>query len=266
MTRLLYSAAVLTIWWAALGEGQAVPPTRAGKPPYETDGIHTWYSDPDTLTRNVTLRVARTRPVTLYRLARRLGIFVVEGTEILFPGLPTPATRQLSIQEDSLLVYDRASNGKMTQSSWDVSALTNPFLPAPAKLGADLEAQPAEKPEAGVLEDVRWRHDATFNIFLNEKGEAVDGSRLALGRQGSVFVDDANRVFFTPPKGIKMFYPKPADVYEITAVTHLARKDGSSASGPGRLITTIMSWASTYLPGGQRSTLRPRTTCWPTRC
>ncbi len=223
MTKLLCPLVVLALWWAAPGEGRAAPPTRAGKPPYETDGVQTWYSDPDNPTRNMTLRVARIRPVTLYRLARRLGIFAVEGSEILFSGLPTPATRELSIQQDSLLVYDRAVNGKVTQSWWDVSALTNPFLPPPAKLGDDLEVQPADKPEAGALDNVRWRHDKTFDIFLNEQGEAVDGSRLAFGRQGSVFVDDANRVFFTPPRGVKMFYPKPADVYEITGVTHLAR-------------------------------------------
>ena len=214
----------LVVGWAGVSQALAVPPTRAGKLPYQTNGIRTWYDDPGSSNPDNNLRVARLRPVTLYRLNRRAGIFMVEGTEILFPGLPTPATREVDTQQDYLQVRDQAADGKVTLSSWDVSALTNPFLPAPTKLPEDLEAQPADKPEAGALEDVHWRHDETFNIFLNERGEAVDGSRAALGRQGSVFVDDANRVFFTPPRGIKLFYPKPADVYEITGVTHLARK------------------------------------------
>ncbi len=200
-----------------------MPPNQAGAPPYRTDGTSTYFTAPDVPTNDRTLKIARSKPVTLYRLIRKTGIMEVAGAEILLPGLPPPVRRQVSAQYDHLEVFDRAASGTLKISSWDISALTNPYLPPPAKPGDDTSWQSTQD-DRSELEDVCWRHEATFSVHLDEAGEARYDGDLSRTRLGSVFVDDENRLFFTPPKGATLFYPKPKDVWEIESVTHLARK------------------------------------------
>ncbi len=220
MTRI---ASLILAWLAGVVAASAMPPNRAGAPPYTTDGTYTYFTAPDTPSNNLKLKIARSKPVILYRLIRRTGIMRVAGAEIFLPGLPRTVKREVSAQLDHLDVIDMAADGTQSFSSWDISALTNPYLPPTPKPGDDTSWR-ASQNDHSELEDVRWRHDTTLTIHLNEAGEAVYGPDLSQTRLGSVFVDDENRLFFTPPKGATLFYPKPKDVYEIESVTHLARK------------------------------------------
>ena len=220
--RMTKSVSILLLWLAHVALTRAVPPNRVGSPPYRTDGVYTYYTAPDTPSKNLTLKVAHSKPVTLYRLIRRTGIMKVAGAEILLPGTSPPAKREVSAQLDHLEVYDTAADGTVTIGSWDVSALTNPYLPAPAKPGEGTDAQAIQN-DREELEPVHWRGDSTFAVRINEAGEADYDGNVSQTRLGSVFVDGASRLFFTPPKGATLFYAKPRNMYEIEGVTHLAR-------------------------------------------
>lgn len=157
MTRI--TSFILT-WLTGVMAASAMPLNRAGAPPYTTDGNCTYFTAPDTPSNNLKLKIVHSKPVTLYRLIRRTGIVRVAGAEILLPGLPPAVKREVSAQLDHLEVYDQVADGNLTISSWDISALTNPYLPPPAKPGEDTSWQ-ATQNDRSELEEVRWRHDTT---------------------------------------------------------------------------------------------------------
>ncbi len=158
--------------------------------------------------------------ITIYRKIAKLGVLAANGAEILLPGVGTPAMRSVSVQNGHLDVYDTAADSTVAISSWDVSALTSPFMPSnPLKNGSHTNAVVQDDGDSTNVPD-RLPGEKVFALTTDEDADTTI-------QLGTVFVDDANRIFFTPPFA-PLFFPIPDGVCEIECVTHLAN-NGSVA-------------------------------------
>ncbi len=158
--------------------------------------------------------------ITIYRKVAKIGILEADGgAEITLPSVPTPVTRSVSWQSGHLDVIDVANDESVTTTSLDISPLTNLYQPGnPLKKGYINNQLQGDTDDGSdwIAPDLMPR-EKPLTVTTDQSA----GISVSLG---SVFVDDANRIFFTPPQGYVIF-PIPSDVFEINAVSHLS-KDG----------------------------------------
>ncbi len=170
------------------------------------------------VTPAIILAKPTTNPTVLYRVASKAGILRLNGAEIVLNGIPTPTARFVSWQDGHMDVLDTEADGSVSTTSWDISNLTAPFQP-----GSSIKGGHTNQFLTGDPEDGTW---ISPDLLPSEKPLMVttDVSEDLPVLLGSVFVDDANRIFFTPPTAPVLF-SLPNDVFEISCVTHLASND-----------------------------------------
>lgn len=186
-----------------------------------TEPLQNWHPASDVPTPDTAPAPALSQPtiqyMTLFRKLSNAGILAANGAEIILPGVSSPANRSANSQEGHLNIIDTAADGSSVTTSWDISQLTNRYKPSSSPKGYTTHTAIKNDDDGSdsVAPD-RLPGEVAFAVVPIDQADASAGISL-----GTVFVDGANRIFYTPPKA-NIVVPLPAEVSEINAVSHLA--------------------------------------------
>lgn len=168
------------------------------------------------------LGVPTIQNVTLYKKSSKIGILSAKGAEITLPGIGTPVDRSINILDGYIGVSDTAADGSITVTSWDTSSLTNPYKPQdPSKDGHYNNAVIIDDPDDPDAPSNAIKPDLLPGEIPSTYTVDDSDGNPSTTPLGSFFLDDANRIFFTPPTAKKLFLLS-SDVFCINCVTHLS--------------------------------------------